>query len=167
MESSNRLVRLLVALLVTCVGAWIPHCAIRNSVGFQRTLTAPFGANTMKLRSMVTASVPQSSTVAASSTPSPGSPVVKGLNEETNVASITIAIPGSATQQAFNEACDLFNEEVKTKGYKVAGFRPGSKLPPQYLFQIFGEQEVRKFCGTLLSDAILVSLQMLQPSHTR
>jgi hypothetical protein len=38
----------------------------------------------------------------------------------------------------------------------MAGFRPGAKLPPQYLFEIYGEREVKNFCGTLLSEAIMV-----------
>ena len=43
---------------------------------------------------------------------------------------------------AFTKACELFNEEVKERGLKVAGFRQGAKLPPAYLYQMFGEDKV-------------------------
>ena len=44
---------------------------------------------------------------------------------------------------AFAKSCELFNEEVKERGYKVAGFRQGAKLPPAYLYQMFGEDKVK------------------------
>jgi trigger factor len=86
--------------------------------------------------------------------PTPGSPVMKNLDKETNVAFMSIALTGAQTQAAFAKSCDLFNEEVKTRGYKAAGFRPGAKLPPSYLYQMFGEDRVKLLCGTLLSEEI-------------
>jgi hypothetical protein len=86
--------------------------------------------------------------------PSPGVPVLKNLDKDTNIAFMSIALTGEQTQAAFAKSCDLFNEEVKTRGYKAAGFRPGAKLPPAYLYQMFGEDRVKLLCGTLLSEEI-------------
>mmetsp|Transcript_15459 Transcript_15459/g.25754 ORF Transcript_15459/g.25754 Transcript_15459/m.25754 type:complete len:527 (+) Transcript_15459:107-1687(+) len=84
----------------------------------------------------------------------PGAPVVKKIDKDTNVASMSVTIPAEKTKEAFLKACDMFNEEVKLRGYSAPGFRPGSKLPPQYLYQMFGESTVKNFCGNLLSEAI-------------
>lgn len=81
-------------------------------------------------------------------------PYVKAIDNEVNKATIVIEISGDATQKAFSKSCDLFNEEIKNKGYKVPGFRVGSKLPPMYLYQIFGEEQVKSLCGTLLAKDI-------------
>ena len=86
--------------------------------------------------------------------PTPGAPVLKNLDKETNVAFMSIALTGEQTQAAFTKSCELFNVEVKTRGYKAAGFRPGAKLPPAYLYQMFGEDRVKLLCGTLLSEEI-------------
>ena len=43
---------------------------------------------------------------------------------------------------------------MKERGYKVAGFRQGAKLPPAYLYQMFGEDKVKLLCGNLLSEEI-------------
>eukprot|EP01041_Mallomonas_annulata_P012756 gene12756-26867_t len=86
--------------------------------------------------------------------PFPGSPVVKSINKETNVAYMKVALSGAQTQKAFNEACDIFNAEVKKKELKVPGFRPGAKLPPAYLYQIFGEEQIKGICANLLSEEI-------------
>ena len=67
---------------------------------------------------------------------------------------MTVVLSGEATQRAFAKSCELFNEEVKSGGYTVPGFRPGSKLPPAYLYKIFGEDKIKLFCGNLLSDDI-------------
>jgi hypothetical protein len=40
----------------------------------------------------------------------PGSPVINRIDEENNIAYMTVAIDGEDTQRAFNKACDLFNE---------------------------------------------------------
>lgn len=81
-------------------------------------------------------------------------PVVDNVDKEKNVAYMSITIPGDETQKAFNKACELFNEEVKERGYSVPGFRQGTKLPHPYLYQIFGEEKIKQFCATLLSEAI-------------
>ena len=86
--------------------------------------------------------------------PFPGSPVVKKVDKENNIALIAIALTGTQTQKAFQESCDLFNSEVKKKEYKVQGFRPGAKLPPAYLYQIFGEDQVKLMCANLLTEEI-------------
>ena len=66
----------------------------------------------------------------------PGSPIVKKVDDATNIAYMTVAISGESTQKAFTKAVEMFNEEVKKKDYKVAGFRPGAKLPASYLYQV-------------------------------
>ena len=66
----------------------------------------------------------------------PGSPIVKKIDKDTNIAFMTVAISGEDTQKAFSKAVEMFNEEVKNKEYKVAGFRPGAKLPASYLYQV-------------------------------
>lgn len=81
-------------------------------------------------------------------------PVVKKIDKESNIAYMTVTISADDTQKAFAQACELFNVEVKERGYSVPGFRKGAKLPPAYLYQIFGEDKLKKFCGTLLSEAI-------------
>ena len=82
--------------------------------------------------------------------PSPGAPVVKSIDKTTNIATMAIALSGEQTQSAFLKSCELFNEEVKERGYKVAGFRQGAKLPPAYLYQMFGEDKVRLILLILL-----------------
>lgn len=65
-----------------------------------------------------------------------------------------IAINGAQTQRAFNEACDIFNVEVKKKDLRVPGFRAGAKLPYKYLYEIFGETQVKEICANLLVQQI-------------
>ena len=86
--------------------------------------------------------------------PLPGSPLVRKIDKENAIAYIDLTLTAAQTQKAFTDSCEMFNEEVKTRGYKVPGFRPGSKLPPAYLYQIFGEDRVKLMCGTLLSEQI-------------
>lgn len=115
--------------------------------------------------------------------PTPGNPIVREIDEVGHIATIAVSVPGSATQAAFDRTCVIFNEvlrillsftnfkrsilseslycvaplqEVKHKNFKLPGFRPGAKLPAQLLFDLYGEKEVKDFCGTLLSEAILV-----------
>ena len=66
----------------------------------------------------------------------PGFPIVKKVDSESNIAFMTVAISGEDTQKAFTKAVEMFHEEVKNKEYKVAGFRPGAKLPASYLYQV-------------------------------
>jgi hypothetical protein len=50
--------------------------------------------------------------------PFPGSPIIKSLDKESNIASIRLALTGAQTQKAFTEACEIFNAEVKKKDMK-------------------------------------------------
>lgn len=86
--------------------------------------------------------------------PEATAPTVQKVDKESNVAKMTVTLSGEQTQKAFQRSCDLFNEEVKSRNYKVSGFRPGSKLPPSYLYKMFGEERVKSLCGTLLSEEI-------------
>ena len=86
--------------------------------------------------------------------PYPGNPVVKKIDKESNIASMSVALSGEKTQRAFQQSCELFNAEVKKKNYQVPGYRKGANLPPAFLFQIFGEEQVKNFCATLLSEDI-------------
>ncbi len=81
-------------------------------------------------------------------------PIILNNDKNSGVATLKITLNGDATSKAFNQACELFNNEVKSRGYKVPGFRPGAKLPPMYLYEIFGEDKVKLFCGTLLGGDI-------------
>jgi trigger factor len=84
----------------------------------------------------------------------PGKPLVCNIDKASNVAKMIVTVSGDATSKAFNKACDLYNKEVKERDYSVPGFRPGAKLPPVYLYQMFGEQNVKQMCGSLLSAEI-------------
>jgi len=88
------------------------------------------------------------------SNPSPGSPVVKSLNKETSIAQVSVTLSKEMTQRAFDQSCELYNNEVKNRKYKIPGFRPGAKLPASYLFQMFGESTVKLLCAKLLSEDI-------------
>ena len=88
--------------------------------------------------------------------PTPGNPIVKNVDKSSYTAYLSVCIPGDATQKAMAVACEVFNEEVKKKGYTVPGFRPGVSLPRPYLFQIFGEDKVKLFCANLLAGDIQV-----------
>lgn len=81
-------------------------------------------------------------------------PKIINVDKTKNIAQLSVTVSGESTQKAFNTACDGFNEEVKRRGLKIQGFRPGAKLPPLYLYQIFGEDQVKQFCGTLLASDI-------------
>ena len=84
----------------------------------------------------------------------PGNPVITRMDKENSVCVMEITLSGEVTQRAFTKACELFNEEVKSRGYTAAGFRKGSKLPPAYLYQMFGEDRVKMLTGNLMSDEI-------------
>jgi hypothetical protein len=88
--------------------------------------------------------------------PTPGNPIVKNVDKSSYTAYLSVCIPGDATQKAMAVACDVYNEEVKKKGYTVPGFRPGVSLPRPYLYQIFGEDKVKLFCANLLAGDIQV-----------
>ena len=81
-------------------------------------------------------------------------PVVQSIDSESNVAKMVVTLSAAATQKAFAKACDIFNEEVKTKGYKVDGFRAGAKLPPAYILKLFSKERVDAVCAQLLSEDI-------------
>jgi hypothetical protein len=69
--------------------------------------------------------IQHATTVSASTTavpdamPMPGSPVIRSMDKESGKAVMAVALTGEQTQKAFSETCDLFNEEVKGRGYKV------------------------------------------------
>ena len=88
--------------------------------------------------------------------PTPGNPVVKNVDKSSYTAYLSVCISGDATQKAMAATCDIYNEEVKKKGYTVPGFRKGTNLPRPYLFQIFGEDKVKLFCANLLMNDIQV-----------
>lgn len=81
-------------------------------------------------------------------------PVVQSIDSESNVARMVVTLSATATQKAFAKACDIFNEEVKAKGYKVDGFRAGSKLPPAYILKLFSRERVNAVCAQLLTEDI-------------
>ena len=87
---------------------------------------------------------------------SPGNPEVSNVDKEKNIAIISIALSGDQTQKAFEQSCDLYNVEVKNRKYNIPGFRPGAKLPANYLFQMFGEDTVKLLCAKLLSEDIQI-----------
>lgn len=81
-------------------------------------------------------------------------PVVQSIDNESNVAKMMVTLSAASTQKAFAKACDIFNEEVKTKGYKVDGFRAGAKLPPAYILKLFSKERVNAVCAQLLTEDI-------------
>lgn len=83
-----------------------------------------------------------------------GKPYVAPGGDDEHVSKMTVVVSGEATQRAFTKSCEMYNDEVKTRGYKVPGFRPGAKLPPNYLYQMFGEDSVKRLCGSLLAEDI-------------
>jgi len=87
-------------------------------------------------------------------TPVPGSPVIRSIDKESNVAKMVVAVSGEATSKAFQKSCELYNKEVQQREYTVPGFRKGAKLPPNYLYQMFGERNVKQLCGSLLVEEI-------------
>lgn len=84
----------------------------------------------------------------------PEKPIIKKMDETENLAVIEVVLSPGQTQKAFDAACEMFNDEVKTRGYKVPGFRPGAKLPVSYLYQMFGETNVKGLCASLLGEDI-------------
>ena len=50
---------------------------------------------------------------------SPTAPMIKKLDEHENLAIIEVVLSAQQTQKAFDTACEMFNDEVKTRGYKV------------------------------------------------
>jgi len=49
-------------------------------------------------------------------------PKISKMDEAANLATVSITLSAEQTQKAFDAACEMFNEEVKTRGYKVRGF---------------------------------------------
>ena len=79
---------------------------------------------------------------------------MQSIDSESNVAKMVVTLSAAATQKAFAKACDIFNEEVKAKGYKVDGFRAGAKLPPAYILKLFSKERVDAVCAQLLTEDI-------------
>lgn len=48
-----------------------------------------------------------------------GQPLIKKLDERENLAILEVVLSPEQTQKAFDTACEMFNDEVKTRGYKV------------------------------------------------
>lgn len=87
-------------------------------------------------------------------TSKPGAPVIKEVDKEKLIARLLVSVPGASTQKAFAASCDLFNQEVKQRGIAAPGFRPGATLPSKYLFEMFGEDQVKGLCASLLAADI-------------
>ena len=49
----------------------------------------------------------------------PEKPIIKKMDETENLAVIEVVLSPGQTQKAFDAACEMFNDEVKTRGYKV------------------------------------------------
>jgi len=84
----------------------------------------------------------------------PGSPLVKSIDKERNLAQMLVSVRGDATSRAFQKSCELYNKEVQERGYSVPGFRKGAKLPAHYLYQMFGENNLKQLCRSLLAEEI-------------
>lgn len=104
-------------------------------------------------RSMVL-QMDESETTTSGGGASPGNPVVTKMDKDNSLAEMEITLSAEATQKSFTKACELFNDEVKQRGYTAAGFRKGAKLPPAYLYQMFGEDRVKMLTGNLMSEEI-------------
>jgi trigger factor len=126
------------------------HISPSSSSGLAKTMPTRFGTS-VRQSLLLEAEEGQGT---ATQEPAPGKPVVKKVDKENATAYMSISLSGEQTQSAFAKSCDLFNQEVKERGYKAAGFRPGAKLPPAYLYQMFGEDRVKLLCGNLLSEEI-------------
>jgi len=116
-----------------------------------------FGRGYVKRFQMVSTELSSSATeikTDPTGTPEPGKPIIREVDKEKNVAKMIVAVPGDSTSKAFSKSCELYNKEVKERGYSVAGFRPGARLPPNYLYQMFGEANVKQLCGSLLGEEI-------------
>lgn len=83
-----------------------------------------------------------------------GGGCVQEVDKEKLIARLLVSVPGISTQKAFAASCDLFNQEVKQRGYTAPGFRPGATLPSKYLFEMFGEDQVKGLCASLLAADI-------------
>ena len=104
---------------------FIPLRSYSNLVSYQST--QPSAIQEDRVRCNVVSYL-QMSTESGTTTypePTPGSPVLIKVDKEKNTAYMSIALSGSQTQSSFTKSCELFNEEVKNRGYKVAGFRQG------------------------------------------
>lgn len=138
-------------LIIVCL-CWISANSFSLN-GFRRfgvssTSSKSLRATTIEMNSVKT--IPTDPT----GVPVPGKPVIREVDNEKNVAKMMVAVPGDSTSKAFQKSCDLYNKEVKERGYTVAGFRPGARLPANYLYQMFGESNVKQLCGSLLAEEI-------------
>lgn len=105
-------------------------------------------------RSMVLQMDDSETITSSGDSPTPGNPFITKMDKENSVAEMEITLSADATQKSFTKACELFNDEVKQRGYTAAGFRKGAKLPPAYLYQMFGEDRVKMLTGNLMSEEI-------------
>ena len=162
---------LVLAITLVCI------CAFRLSFTpkFQGRVPAKLGNGWKRSKSVSVNSVLSSE---LGTKPTPGSPIVRYVYSNSNLALLSIAVSGETTQKAFNQACEIFNEVglslhiirdhaskltsrqpflQDSKGRKVSGFPLGAKLPYQILYDIYTEKQVKDACKHFLDEPITVS----------
>jgi len=94
---------LVLAITLVCI------CAFRLSFTpkFQGRLPAKLGNGWKRSKSLSINSVLSAE---LGTKPTPGSPIVRYVYSNSNLALLTIAVSGEATRKAFNQACEIFNE---------------------------------------------------------
>ncbi len=115
--------------------------------------------------------------------PTPGSPIVRYIYSNNNLALLSVCVPGLATKKAFAETCDRFNEvfpfddfssnetcnispffrlqDARVNKRSINGLKVGEKVAYQALYDLYGEMQVKNFCSHFLSEAIAVRLLLL------
>ena len=116
-------------------------CAFRLSFTpkFQGRLPAKLGNGWKRSKSL---SVNSAVTAELGAKPTPGSPIIRYVYSNSNLALLSIAVSGQTTQKAFNQACELFNQ--------VRLLRPGNfslllVLPPNTHQIVFRIQRTGKY----------------------